>query len=269
MTALFLGVLLSLSASAGEEFHNLSFTGDGKTPNALQLMEAQTRGLAESRSLADTDRRGAATYSIPVPMPPALFGPAVSLTYSSNGGEGPLARGWSIETGPSIRRITDREGDVAYGEYDEAYRLTGGPSALLLPRDGWTGDGPREFAMLTDDGAVGRAFRGGKGWVVVANGVTTTFRSGHAAGTAREGAVVDEWVVDQMVDTRGNHIWFEYESVPHSYPFTNHNGGPSPRGMAGLESTKARGFHEPPGDRTGALATLATDAGDRRRCQPG
>jgi RHS repeat-associated protein len=49
---------------------------------------------------------GAATYNLPLPIPPGRNGmtPGVSINYSSKGGNGPLGIGWSISAGSSIYR---------------------------------------------------------------------------------------------------------------------------------------------------------------------
>ncbi|MGE0209088.1 MAG: SpvB/TcaC N-terminal domain-containing protein [Lysobacteraceae bacterium] len=44
------------------------------------------------------DESGAATYSVPIQAVPGTAGvaPDISLNYSSQGGDGPLGRGWAV-----------------------------------------------------------------------------------------------------------------------------------------------------------------------------
>lgn len=54
---------------------------------------------------ADTSG-GAATYTVPIVVPPGRAGmqPAITLSYSSRGGNGPLGMGWSVSAASSIHR---------------------------------------------------------------------------------------------------------------------------------------------------------------------
>lgn len=74
--------------------------GTRTTPDRLSDRVGATAG--EFR----VDESGAATYTIPLSIPSGRAGvaPEVALTYSSQGGDGPLGRGWGISAGSAIAR---------------------------------------------------------------------------------------------------------------------------------------------------------------------
>jgi len=97
------------------------------------------------------DASGAATYSIPVSVPPGTAGmsPGLSLDYSSNGGNGPLGRGWSLGGLSTITRCpqTIAQDGTVYG-------------VNLDMRDRYCLDGKRLIASNGGvDGADGTEYR--------------------------------------------------------------------------------------------------------------
>lgn len=206
--------LSSVSFASGG-FENLSFTGDGKTPNTLALYEAQSRGFAEPRDLAVADQRGGVSYSIPVLMPPMLLAPQVAIQYSANAGDSVVATGWSLAAGPTIDRIVGPAASLAYGDYQEVFRLSGaGLSGLLLPTPDSFGT---EWKIVGDDGAVGVAIRGGKDtWTVRKSGLTYSFRTAHSQYSADRTVRADRWVASLIEDTNGNLLSFEYDDIDHA-----------------------------------------------------
>lgn len=76
---------------------------------------------------------GAATYSIPIVVPPGRAGmqPAVSVGYSSRAGNGELGMGWSLNAGSSIHRCPQTQAQdgktigVTYSQTDDRLCLDG------------------------------------------------------------------------------------------------------------------------------------------------
>ena len=151
------------------DYLNLSFTGDGATPSAMEVFEQQARKLASLRAASSVSNKGDASYSVPVPLPPALRAPEVGLAYSSQGGgHSYIARGWSIDAGMQMTRITGAAASHAYDSYAEVYRIGGGGlSGLVVPfGSGWKYVSTGPIAVSVSRGTDGA-------FTVVAGGVTT------------------------------------------------------------------------------------------------
>ncbi|MBB3343133.1 FG-GAP-like repeat-containing protein [Luteimonas sp. RC10] len=93
--------------------------GGGGTPATDVVAEIASDSVAATAAEFRVDESGAATYSIPLYTVPGTAGvaPELSLNYSSQGGIGPMGRGWSIGGGSSIQRCrsTREAGDFISG----------------------------------------------------------------------------------------------------------------------------------------------------------
>ena len=72
--------------------------GGGGPPSSSVVPDAVSDAVAAIPAQFRVDESGAATYSIPLSTVPGTAGvvPQLSLEYSSQGGYGPLGRGWSL-----------------------------------------------------------------------------------------------------------------------------------------------------------------------------
>ena len=163
---------------------------------------------------------GAATYTIPIAVPPGTAGmvPALSLDYSSQSGDGIVGLGWTLSGLPSIGRCPRTlaqesvHGGVNYDANDrfcmEGQRLvatsgTYGANGTVYATEiegfskivsyGTAGNGPSYFKVWTKSGQV-LEFGNTTDSKILAVGKTT----------------VRSWAVDKITDTKGNYLTVTY-----------------------------------------------------------
>jgi hypothetical protein len=130
----------------------------------------------------DVSDLGAATYTLPIDLPPGINGvqPSVNISYSSMSGNGPMGLGWSLAAGGSITRCgTTKEQDNLHDGVDfdandqfclegqRLYMSNGGTYAQagqtmrteiesfqkIVPNGAYNGD-PASFTVTQTDGSV-------------------------------------------------------------------------------------------------------------------
>ena len=163
---------------------------------------------------------GAATYTIPIAVPPGTAGmvPALSLDYSSQSGDGIVGLGWTLSGLPSIGRCArtyaqdNVHGSVNYDANDrfcmEGQRLvaisgTYGADSTVYRTEidgfskivsyGTAGNGPSYFKVWTKSGQI-MEFGNTTDSKILAVG----------SSTARS------WAVDKISDTKGNYLTVTY-----------------------------------------------------------
>jgi RHS repeat-associated protein len=107
--ALFLLVVSFLIAPLGALVANVTAgppTGGTLPPQVLVAPDPLSDAVAATAAEFRVDESGAATYSVPLYAVPGTAGvaPQVSLSYSSQGGYGPIGKGWSLSGLSSISR---------------------------------------------------------------------------------------------------------------------------------------------------------------------
>nr|WP_298156304.1 FG-GAP-like repeat-containing protein [uncultured Pseudoxanthomonas sp.] len=81
-------------------------TGGGQPPRVLVAPDPLSDAVSATAAEFRVDESGAATYAVPLYTVPGTAGvkPSVSLVYSSQGGYGPIGKGWSLSGLSSIAR---------------------------------------------------------------------------------------------------------------------------------------------------------------------
>jgi Insecticide toxin TcdB middle/N-terminal region/Salmonella virulence plasmid 65kDa B protein/FG-GAP-like repeat len=192
-------------------------------------------GVAAAQGMAlpgkvEVSPTGAATYRIPIAVPPGTAGlaPALALEYSSQGGNGLVGMGWTLAGLPSITRCPRTMAqDGAWGtinyDYNDRFCLEG-QRLSALNGGAYGGDGT-EYRTEIDSYARIISHGGGASgptWFEVRakNGQMMEFGATPDARIYAEGtATVRAWAVNQVSDTKGNYITIGYANyVLWAYP---------------------------------------------------
>ncbi|MCG8465705.1 MAG: FG-GAP-like repeat-containing protein, partial [Xanthomonadales bacterium] len=176
---------------------------------------------------------GAATYHIPINLPPGRQGmvPGVALSYNSRGGNGVAGMGWSLATGSSIHRCpmtVAQDGNTIGVQYAETDRLCLDGQRLIRVNGGDYWDNNGEYRTEIDAYARIRML-GGNGQEANALGVGLQFTvegkdniyreygvavSSQVRPTGAVGAtlpaVVSSWMLNLEEDPAGNRVDYQY-----------------------------------------------------------
>ncbi len=178
-------------------------------------------------------QRGAATYTIPLSLPPGLgeMQPELSLSYSSHAGDGPLGQGWSISGLSSISlcaKTVAQENEFSpvslnTANADKRFCLDG----QRLVRTGGS-YGTTQLVMRTEIDSFARIIA--NGWTYLSSGPesftvktksaqTITYGSTAASRSTLSGTTTAfAWMADRIEDAAGNYITFSYQRPPLTMP---------------------------------------------------
>lgn len=129
VAGLFFVVVSLLAAPMGAWVYDALADGGGAAASTMVTPDAISDSVAATAAEFRVDESGSATYSIPIYGVPGTAGvaPRISLNYSSQGGYGPLGKGWSIGGVSSITRCrATREA----GDFIGAATLDGNPTPI-------------------------------------------------------------------------------------------------------------------------------------------
>ena len=170
----------------------------------------------------DVSPAGAATYTVPLMVPPGTGGmsPALSLSYSSQSGDGYVGLGWSLNGLPSITHCARTvaqdgiRGDVAYNSYD-AFCLAGHRLIKLGTDTSCTGgrlyrNEIDDFSKILACGTAGSAPAYFKVWTRTGQIMELGFRNDARVLIGSGEDTIRVWAVDQISDTLGNNIRIHY-----------------------------------------------------------
>ena len=186
---------------------------------------------------------GAAIYSIPIRVPPGTAGmaPSLSLSYSSQGGNGIVGMGWVLGGLPSIGRCPQtiaQDGVVGGVTFTTGDPLCVNGQRLVVVSGSYGADGAEYraeldgFSRIISHGATGY----GPAWFQVWTKAGQIMEFGHTADSlvlAQGISAPSSWALDQISDTAGNYLTVTYaqnsatgETHPQQINYTG-NGRPN------------------------------------------
>ena len=190
----------------------------------LGMAQAQTLVPGHTPGEFSVSPSGAATYSIPIQVPPGVAGlvPNLSLNYSSQGGNGIAGLGWSLEGSSTITRCPlTRATDGVYGSVNlnTADRFCLDGQRLLVVSGGYGAAGSEyrtemdQFSRIIANGAAGGNAANGPESFTVRTKDGRVLQFGATADSRIEAqgrAVVATWALSSAADVKGNAIGFAY-----------------------------------------------------------
>ena len=182
-----------------------------------------TPGFSQTRTLPGSfgvSASGAATYNIPIAVPPGTAGvsPSLSIEYSSQAGDGIVGFGWSLGGLVSIGRCPQtmaQDGVLGSVKYDGNDRFCLDGQRLVAISGAYGGDGTEyrtevdSSTKVVSHGAVG----GGPSWFEVRTKAGHVMQLGGSADSqilAQGKAVVRSWALNKLSDTKGNYFTVTY-----------------------------------------------------------
>src|SRR5580658_4596343 len=169
----------------------------------------------------DVTATGAAAYNVPIAVPPGTAGvaPALSLTYSSQRGEGILGVGWSLSGLSAVAhcpRTVAQDGVHGGVNYDTNDRFCLEGQRLVAINGGTYGADGTEyrteidgFSRIISHGTAGH----GPSWFEVHTKAGQIMQFGNTANSqilAQGKTTARSWAVNQVSDTKGNYFTVTY-----------------------------------------------------------
>ena len=181
------------------------------------LSYAQTMALPGSFSVGAS---GAATYNIPIAVPPGTAGmsPSLTLEYNSQGGNGLLGVGWSLGGLPSVGRCArtlTQDGVVGGVNYDGNDRFCFEGQRLIAISGTYGADGAEyrteveSFTRVISHGTAGT----GPAWFEVHTKSGQVMELGHTADLlvlAQGKPTARSWAVNKVSDSKANYFTVTY-----------------------------------------------------------
>ena len=205
-------------------------TKDGLNPLRwiflLLLVLVAQPGLASSAAVGSTpgsfrvSESGAAVYTIPIVVPPGTAGmaPNLSLTYSSQSGNGILGMGWSLSGLSAIYRCPAsiaQDGFKGGVNFDGNDRFCLDGQRLVAVKGSYAADATEyrteteSYTRIISYGSAGKGPASFKAWTksgqIIEYGNTADSRI-----EAQGKATVRLWNVNKISDTKGNYIAASY-----------------------------------------------------------
>lgn len=158
---------------------------------------------------SENSSTGAATYSVPIAVPPGRGGisPNLAITYNSYQGNGWLGVGFLLDMG-AIQRSTKTQGGITYSMNDQFVAVANGSMSNLVARSDW---GPNCYENQIEGAFLNYCFNTSTGgWQVKDKGGTIYYYGTSASSQQQNSYGTYKWLLDRVVDRNGNYMTVEY-----------------------------------------------------------
>jgi hypothetical protein len=186
-------------------------------------VSAQGMALPGSFQVSPT---GAATYTVPIAVPPGTAGtaPSLSISYNSQARNGLLGVGWHLEGLPSVGRCPQtiaQDGVRGAVNYDANDRFCLDGQRLVAISGTYGADGAEyrteieSFSKVVSHGTAGT----GPAWFEVWTKSGQHMEFGNTADSqvlAQGTTTARDWVVNKVSDTAGNYFTVTYGNLEES-----------------------------------------------------
>lgn len=202
------------------------------TSIGLGVAEAATPPVMSVAGQFNVSSTGATTYTVPIAVPPGTAGmmPSLSLSYSSQNGDGIVGLGWALGGLPTITRcprtIAQDSGVHGSVNYDSNDRFCMGDQRLMLKSGTYGADGSEyrteieSFSKIIAHGDSGTGTRTGPAWFEVWTKAGQHMEFGHttdsqvlvvSTGTSTiPTGTVREWAASKISDAVSNYLTVTY-----------------------------------------------------------
>ena len=218
---------------------------------------------------------GAATYSVPIAVPPGVAGmqPSLSLNYSSQGGNGLLGMGWSLGGLSAISRCPatyEQDGFKGGIKFDSNDKLCLDGQRLIVISGNYGSSGSEyrtetdSFSKIIFHGTVGSV----PGWFEVHTKSGQTIEYGNTKDSRIEAQGKPDalsWAVNKISDAVGNYLavsYFEDNANGESFPIRIDYSGNSVAGTTANTSVQFQ-YEARPDESVGYISGSVTKRRNR------
>jgi hypothetical protein len=199
----------------------------------------------------DVSATGAATYSVPIVVPPGTAGmiPSLALAYSSQAGNGPLGMGWTLDGLPTVGRCPRtlaQDGVAGSINYDSNDRFCLDGQRLIAISGTYGANGTEyrteveSFSKIVSFGTAGN----GPAWFEVKTKSGQVMQFGNTTDSrilAQGKTTARDWALNKLTDTKGNYLTVTYVNDTtngQAYPSRIDYTGNASAGLAAYNSVR-------------------------------
>lgn len=179
------------------------------------------QNFTDTKGELQISNSGAATYSLPIAMPPSIknVAPIINLTYSSGVRGGIAGQGWNISSISTIGRMATRrdiDGYVDGVDFDADDKLALDGQRLLLKTGIYWVDGSTYETEYKSNTKIELKIENGGAstfFIVTSPDGSRTWYGSNGSGNYQNSISVNAWFIVRFEDANGNSIEYNYTNV--------------------------------------------------------